>query len=419
MRKISRRELAGMVAAVTTARGLRLEAQTPFDSAQGGPFDSAQGGPFDSAQGGPFDSAQGGPSGYIGPLTGIAERLEDRRFDPVVYSLDRYAAAPRRLRFEARTRQQAEKWQKTLRAKLIDLIGGFPSERPPLRPVKVETRDFPGFRREKIVFDSRPGVSVLAYVLIPENARTPAPTMICVPGHGRGVDDIVGIDDQGNDRTDKAGYQHDFAIQVAEAGMAAVAIEPMGFGCRRDPVNARQSLSRKACEPVAGGALLVGETMIAWRVWDVMRTVDYIATRPELDASRVGCMGISGGGTATLFSTALEPRIRAALVSGYLNTFRDSVGSLAHCIDNYVPGILNWAEMYDIAGLIAPRPLFVESGEKDNIFPIAASIESFKHVREIYSVFGAADRIEQEIFPDEHAFWGKRGVPFLARELRS
>jgi hypothetical protein len=104
-------------------------------------------------------------------------------------------------------------------------------------------------------------------------------------------------------------------------------------------------------------------------------------------------------------------------VSGYLNTFRDSIGSLAHCIDNYVPGILNWAEMHDVAGLIAPRPLFVESGEKDNIFPIRASIESVNEVRKIYSVFGAADRIEHEVFPDEHAFWGKRGIPFLARHL--
>ena len=72
------------------------------------------------------------------------------------------------------------------------------------------------------------------------------------------------------------------------------------------------------------------------------------------------------------------------MVSGYLNTFRDSVGSLAHCVDNYVPGILNWAEMHDVAGLIAPRPLFVESGEQDNIFPIAASIASFRDVRGIY-----------------------------------
>jgi len=157
--------------------------------------------------------------------------------------------------------------------------------------------------------------------------------------------------------------------------------------------------------------------MLGWRVWDVMRTLDFIATRTEFDSSRVGCMGISGGGTVTLFSTALDPRIKAAFVSGYLNTFRDSVGSLSHCIDNYVPGILNWAEMHDVAGLIAPRPLFVESGEKDDIFPIRASIESFTRAREVYNVFGVQDRIDQEVFPGEHSFWGKRGLPFLARHL--
>ena len=354
---------------------------------------------------------------YIGPLTGVTEGLDDRRFDPVAFTRDLYAAAPRRLRFNARTRGDADAWQRSLRSKVTDLIGDFPADRSPLRPAVLSTRVFPGYRREKIVFDSRRGVSVLGYLLVPATVKTPMPVMICIPGHGRGVDDIVGIDEQGRERTDKAGYQHDFAIQVVEAGMAAMAIEPLGFGCRRDPANARQGLSRKACEPVAGGALLVGETMIAWRVWDVMRTIDYLATRPEVDLSRVGCMGISGGGTVTLFATALDPRIQAAMVSGYLNTFRDSVGSLAHCIDNYVPGILNWAEMYEIAGLIAPRPLFVESGEKDNIFPIASSIESFNHVREIYSVFGATDRVEQETFPGEHSFWGKRGIPFLARHL--
>jgi dienelactone hydrolase len=353
------------------------------------------------------------------PLTGVTSGLEDRRFDPVAFTHEQYAAAPRRLRFAARTRADAEKWQKALRTKVTELIGGFPAERPPLRPITLETRTFPGYMHEKIVFDRRPGVSVLAYLLLPDKAQRPAPVMICIPGHGRGVDDIVGVDDKGGDRTDKAGYQHDFAIQVVEAGLAAMAIEPMGFGCRRDPINARQGLSRKACDPAAGGALLVGQTMVAWRVWDVIRTVDYMATRSELDRNRIGCMGISGGGTVTVFATALEPRIGAALVSGYLNTFTDSVGSLAHCIDNYVPGILNWAEMHDIAGLIAPRPPFVESGEKDNIFPIRASIEGFNEVRKIYGVFGAADRTEQEVFPDAHAFWGKRGIPFLVRHLNA
>jgi dienelactone hydrolase len=335
----------------------------------------------------------------------------------VAFARDLYAAAPRRLRFQARTRAEADAWQRELGAKLTELIGGFPVDRSPLRPQIIDVRSFPGYRREKIVFDSRAGVSVLAYVLTPSRAPARAPAMICVPGHGRGVDDIVGIDERGRDRTSKDGYQHDFAIQVAEAGIAAVAIEPMGFGCRRDALNAARGLGQKGCEPISGGALMLGQTMIGWRVWDIMRTIDYIATRSDLDSSCVGCMGISGGGTATLFATALDPRICVAMVSGYLNTFRDSVGSLAHCVDNYVPGILNWAEMHDIAGLIAPRPLFVESGEKDRIFPLAASVESFQAVRAIYQVFGADNRIEHEVFPDEHAFWGKRGIPFVARHL--
>jgi dienelactone hydrolase len=391
--RLTRREIVRLSAAAAAARAVPLNAQAQTPS-----------------------PAQGT---YIGPLTGVDKGIDDRKFDPVAYTHDRYSAAPRRLRFQARTRSDAEQWQKTLRSQVTELIGGFPPQRGPLRATTLETRAFPGYTREKIVFDSRPGVSALAYVLMPTAATRPAPVMVCVPGHGRGVDDIVGIDEQGRDRTDKAGYQHDFALQVVEAGMAAVAIEPMGFGCRRDAINARQGLSRKACDPAAGGALLVGETMVAWRVWDVMRTIDYIETRPELDRSRVGCMGISGGGTVTVFSTALEPRIRVALVSGYLNTFRDSIGSLAHCIDNYVPGILNWAEMHDIAGLIAPRPLFVESGEKDPIFPVRASIESFNEVKKIYSVFEAANVVEQEVFPEEHLFWGKRGIPFLARNLKA
>jgi len=391
MKRVSRRELGQLAAGIAAASAVPLEAQTSTPS----------------------------PSGYIGPLTGVGADIANRRFDPVAFTRDLYAAAPRRLRFQSQTRAQAESWQRDLRSKLTELVGGFPVERAPLRPMTLETRAFAGYRREKVVFDSRPGVSVLAYVLIPNNATMPSPVVICVPGHGRGVDDIVGIDEQGRDRTDKAGYQHDFAIQVAEAGMAAVAIEPLGFGCRRDAITARKGLGTSACQPAAGGAMLVGETMIGWRVWDVMRAVDYIASRADFDAARIGLMGISGGGTVTVFGTALEPRIRVAMVSGYLNTFEHSIGSLSHCIDNYVPGILNWAEMYDVAGLIAPRPLFVESGERDNIFPVAASIDSFNRVREIYRVFGAAERVEHEVFGDEHAFWGRRGIPFVARQLNA
>ena len=354
---------------------------------------------------------------YTGALDGFEEKIDPAAFDPVLYSRKLYESARLEMTFRGGTRKQVEAWQKRLRAKVAELIGGFPAARVDLRPQTLETREFPGYRREKLVFQSKPGAAVLAYLLTPKDRQPPYATMVCVPGHGRGVDDIVGIDDQGRDRTNKDGYQHDFAIQVVEHGMAAVAIEPMAFGCRRDPKTKKKGLGASACQPSAGAALLFGQTMIAWRVWDVMRAVDWIETRRELDAKRVGVMGISGGGTCTTFSAALEPRLRVAMISGYLNIFRDCILSLSHCMDNYIPGILNYAEMYDVAALIAPRPLFVESGEKDEIFPIAASRESFARVKKVYEVFDAAQLAEQETFDGPHSFWGVKGLPFLARHL--
>jgi dienelactone hydrolase len=361
--------------------------------------------------------AQTAVSTYKGPLDGLEDKVNPVDFDPVAYTLERYRSAPLKLTFKAANRKEAEAWQKKLRVRLVELIGGFPERRTPLRAETLEVRDFPGYTREKFVFSARPGVGVLGYLLLPKKIARPVPAVVCIAGHGRGVDDIVGVDMFGKDRTERDGYQFDFAIQAAEHGLAAVAIEPMAFGCRRDPVTVKKGIGAVSCQPAAGSALLFGETMIAWRVWDVMRSIDWIESRPELDARRVGCMGISGGGTCTLFSAALEPRIKAAFVSGYLNTFRDCIMSVSHCIDNYVPGILNWAEMYDVAGLIAPRPMFAESGTKDPIFPIAGSREGFERVRKVYEVFGAGDRVQHEIFEGIHEFHGVKGLPFLAQAL--
>src|SRR5579872_1189203 len=348
---------------------------------------------------------------YGGPLEGWEDRVDPKRFDPVRWTLERHDAAPLKLTFRASTRKQAEAWQKELRAKLVELLGGFPSKRGRLQEHTLEVRDFPGYRREKFVFESRPGVGVLGYLLMPKNARAPLPAVICIPGHGRGVDDIVGIDEHGKDRTGRSGYEYDFAVQLVERGLAAVAIEPMAFGCRRDAATKAKGSAAYACQPVAGSALLLGETMIGWRVFDVMRAIDWIETRPELDSNKIGCVGISGGGTCALFSAALDPRIQATLVSGYLNTFRACIMSMSHCMDNYIPGILNWAEMYDVAGLIAPRVLFSEAGDRDPIFPVEAARESFARVKKVYKVFGAEQAAEQEIFSGVHEFHGSRGLP--------
>ncbi len=342
----------------------------------------------------------------LGAAPLLAETKEPR-WDPVAYAQWRHANAPLRLRFNAQSANQARVWQKKLRAKLTDLLGGFPAQKSPLDARILENKDLGAYRREKVVFTSREGMEALAYLLVPKGVAKP-PVMVCVPGHGIGVEDLI---------TNPDGYMHSFATQVVEQKVAALAIEPLAFGHRRDPINAARNVNANSCQPAAGAALLLGETMIGWRVYDVMRAIDYAETRRDLDAARVGCMGISGGGTCTLFAAALDERIRAVLVSGYLCTFRDSILSLAHCMDNYVPGILNWAEMSDVAGLIAPRALFAESGERDRIFPKAGFEQAVAETKKIYAVLGAPDQMEHTLHAADHVFDGKLGLPFVLKRL--
>jgi len=352
---------------------------------------------------------------YRGPLSDF--EVSDRQLDSLTFSQKSYDSVKPSMSFAATNEAAARTWQRHVRRKLTQLLGGFPSTRVPLNVRVLEKRRFDGYVREKVIFQSRDNLSVFGYLLLPAKGSKPIPGIVCLPGHGRGCDDIVGIDENGIQRNVKSGYARDFALQAVEAGYAALAIEQLAFGCRRDGLTRKKGAGASSCQPAAGAALLFGQTMIGWRVWDVIRAIDYLQTRSEIDSSRIATMGISGGGTVSLFSAAMDERIKVSVVSGYFNTFRDSILSLSHCIDNYVPGILNYIEMYDIAGLIAPRGLFVESGLRDPIFPIHGSRAAVRKARDIYAAFGAADKIGNEIFDDEHVFYGKGAFEFLKKML--
>ncbi len=336
------------------------------------------------------------------------------QLDSLIFSRALYDEVSPRLSFGATALSEARAWQEKLGAELVRLLGDFP-EHVPLRPVITGYARFPTYTRERVTFWSRPHLAVTGWFILPNDYKAPGPAILCCPGHGRGADDIVGIEEDGSQRKTWGGYQNDFALQAASHGFAAFAIEQLGFGRRRDPASREQG--RSSCQPASGAALLLGQTMIGWRVWDAIRALDYLQSRPEVDPERIGIMGISGGGTTTLFASALEPRLKVAMISGYLNLFVDSIFSLKHCMDNYVPGLLQVAEMPDVAGLIAPRPVFVESGTRDPIFPVRATREALNRLREVYRVFGAEDRLGWHIFRGEHVFSGRRAWPFLKRWL--
>lgn len=340
--------------------------------------------------------------------------IEDRQLDSRDFCLSVYDSITPSLGFRATDADGVRRWQGEARAKLVELLGGFP-DRVPLRAEVLERKDMGGYSREKIVFQTRDNLSAIGYLLLPDERPGRLPAIVCIPGHGRGVDDIVGIAEDGTQRAEKTGYAKDFAIQAVEKGYAALALEPLAFGHRRDAPARASGANAYSCRPAAGAAMLFGETMIGWRVWDVMRTIDYLETRPEVDAGRVATMGISGGGTVSLFAGAVDERIRAAVVSCYLNTFRDSIVSLSHCLDNYVPGLLPYMEMYDVAGLVAPRGLFAESGSADRIFPVDGARAAYARIEPVYRALGAEDRLGREVFEGGHEFHGVGAFEFLGR----
>ncbi len=341
-----------------------------------------------------------------------------RVLSPMQYMWNLYDQTTPALGFAATDEEEWKSWRRKLKGKFSELLGGLDEAPGELAPQVTKRKQMAGYTREHVVFQSRPGLSVAAWVLTPESRTGPLPTLICLPGHGPGKDDIVGIGDDGVQREEPGGYQKDFAIQAVQRGFFVIVPDMFSFGERRDKAEVAAGRAHSSCRRPSMAGILLGRTVPGIRVYDVKRCIDYLETRPECDRKRIGCMGISGGGTITTFAAAVEERIRAALISGYLSHWHDSIMPLNHCEDNYVPGILQWAEMPDIACLIAPRPVFFENGTQDTIFPIKSARAAFRQIRAAYDVLGYAHRCEMQVFEGEHQFCGGKGFPFLERWLR-
>lgn len=333
---------------------------------------------------------------------------EQAQYNTLSY-LDRlYYQTKPSLAFEARNVQDWRKWRRALKARLKALLGGFP-ERGPLNSRTVENVDCGDYWREKVIFDAEPGTSIPAYFLLPKNTNGPIPGVLALHGHGYGKDEVVDIDHGSEERRkhiDEVNYA--YAVEMVHEGYSVLAPDLRCFGERGNVGDCR-----KACI----NAMMLGKNVIALRVSDTMQCVDYMRGRPEVIGTRIACLGISGGGLATLYSAIFEPRIKVAVISGYFCRFKESVIDQDHCMCNYIPGILQYAELPDLTALIAPMPLLLQNGEQDPIFPIEAVRREFPKVQAAYKAAGAPDSVAIDIIPCGHAWRGEKPKEWLKRWL--
>jgi dienelactone hydrolase len=226
-------------------------------------------------------------------------------------------------------------------------------------------------------------------------------------GHGPGKSQVVGLT-----HTDMPNA--DYGHQLARRGYLVLAPDLRCFGERLD----WNPEDHYACDTNLVHAVMAGWNPLSQNVWDLRRCLDLLAGYPLVDPARIGMVGISYGGTVTLFTAALDDRVAAAVVSGYFSSWAESHKMPWNmCGSQVMFGMLGRLEHEDLGALAAPRALLVESGVDDLLFPVAAAIESVRRTRVVYDQQGAGDHLVHDVFEGGHQWHGTEALPFLDRWL--
>ncbi len=300
-------------------------------------------------------------------------------------------------------------WQTGLRRRLMGLLVLPASDGMSLNPVVERETERDSYRISRIRFTAEAGQEVPGYLLRPLNQPTPLPVMICLQGHSPGMHISIGEAKNEAERKSIAGGR-DLALQAVAQGWAALVIEQRAFGERAQP--------NVSCNDAALRAQEQGKPLTGRRVFDVMRAIDFIHTQPGLDATRIGCVGNSTGGTVSFYAACVDPRIQLAVVSCSFCTFADSWLSIPHCACGHMPPVMQLADMPDLAGLIAPRRFLIVAGKKDHLARFEGVERGFRKAREIFTAAGAADNVRMVAGEGGHQFYPELAWPAVAAMMK-
>jgi dienelactone hydrolase len=322
--------------------------------------------------------------------------------------------------FRGRSRDALCAWQETARPALRRLIG-LDRIQASLGGYKATVRlggqeDMGSYTRQLGQLCSEPDVVVPFWLLLPRGTG-PFPLGLFPHGHEPyGMNTYVGIWDSEGKRRRIADEDRDVAVQAVQRGVIAIAPTTRGFA-PADLPDLTERHGGRHCRSQLMHCLLAGRTAIGERVWDLACLLDWACRRRDVDPRRVLMMGNSGGGVATLYAAACDPRVSIAVPSCSFCSLVSLDGHIHHCDCNAVPGILGWGGIHDVAGLIAPRHLLIVNGAQDALFPVAEVDRAVGEVRRIYAAAGATDRLSHRYGEGGHRFYKDLMWPFIEQAL--
>lgn len=307
------------------------------------------------------------------------------------------------------SRVACREWQAARRAFFLRQIGGLP-ERTPLNPKIVGVLKGEGYRVEKILFESRPDFHVSANLYLPVTAG-PWPGVIVPCGHS-------------HDGKVSGGHQR-LCILLARNGMAAMCYDPVGQGERYQMLDLKTQRTHFEDAPhvpvphpnvrclctdehtmIGLSSALLGSNVAQYRIWDGMRAIDYLQSRRDIQADKIGCTGNSGGGTLTAYLMALDDRIVAAAPVCYLTSFRRLIDTSGpqDAEQNIFGQLAFGLDEADYLTMRAPLPTLICAGTRDSTFDIEGTWETFREAKRFYSRLGHAERVEMHEADAPHGF---------------
>lgn len=345
--------------------------------------------------------------------------------------LRKYARYGRKDDFRGKTSEEFRTWQMRSREILRNLLGLEKMDDCALEPVIDEVVFQDAILRYHILLRTEPDITLSAYLLVPASANAGTPVFLCPPGHnGAGKYTVAGVRGARAIEESIEKYNYDFGWQLARLGYVAFCPDVRGFGERREMLEDTRELPlamKGDCYWLAHMGEPIGIPVLGMLSWDLMRCVDFLqeytitkdgklrhltdgahtdSEARRWNPERIIAFGFSGGAMQSLYLSALDERIHASFLSGYMYGFRDSLLQMnRNCSCNYVPHLMEHFDMGDIASLIAPRRLMIQSCREDRLAGTRGLTnvqEQVDIIRANYAVTGSAEHVQQDIEDGPH-----------------
>lgn len=326
---------------------------------------------------------------------------------------------PLRMQFRGTTPAELASWQQEFATKLRSLIG---PHRPPERwsPERLLTAKLPDHTREEWLLKADGVPSLPLYVLRPLGSETDRfPIVLALHGHGPfGHDAVVGIEATPQHIEAIRGANYDYGRQLVRDGYLVVAPCFTPFG--RRTTQSQRADRTDPCAVAFVRLMFLGQTLLGANLRDAIWSLDYACQRSDVRPDRVGCVGLSYGGRMTMVASALDLRIKAAVVSGALNVFQErALGGGYSCGAQVIPGLLEFGDTPEIGSLIAPRPCIWEIGSRDSLVVAGWAEKAIERLQRAYAASETPDRLQFHRFEGGHQWSGTTAREMLAAQLKS